>query len=239
MRQQDDDDFENADINRALSKMRDISRKFGLDLHPNGVALPLAAAFIKSPPYVDKFLKQGEAFAAVLQKENSFKGDLELVARGEGQSESLFIMQVRATNRAIAIVDGLWVEVVDRLVHVPALAHELEATKQELALAKREYDDLTDLLLRVSNEPANKKALHLAGDDLVAMLDTLIRGRKFTEQEFEILSRMIVEQSIRAKIDALEARFDAYEAAQSQSRLLPPPQPQPMSNVDGERQDDA
>jgi hypothetical protein len=189
----DDDDFENADINRALSKMRDTSRKFGLDLHRNGVALPLAAAFIRSPPYVDKFLKKGEVFAAILQKENSFKGDLELVARSEGQSESLFIMQVRATNRAIAIVDGMWVEIADRLVRFPALARELEVAQRELALAKQEYNDLTDLLLRVSNEPENEQAANLLN---VA------------------LARPMID-----KVTSLAARMDALEAAQRAEQL--------------------
>jgi hypothetical protein len=199
---QDDDDLENADINRALAKMRDISRKFGLDLHPNGVALAIAAAFIKSPPYIDKFLKKGEAFAAVLQKENSFKGELELVARSERQSESLFIMQVRATNRAIAIITGLWVEVADRLVHLPAIVRELQDAQQELQdaqqelldaqqelqVAKKTYDDLTTLLLTVSNEPENEEAARLLN---IALAQPLID-----------------------KLTVLAARMDAFEAAQ-------------------------
>jgi hypothetical protein len=235
----DDDDLENADMNRALAKMRATARKFGLDLHRYGVALPIAAAFIRSPAYIDRFLKKGEAFAAVLQKENSYQGDLELVVRGERESESLFLMQVRATNRAIAIINGQWIEIADRLVHFPALAHELEATKQELALAKREYDNLTNLLLKVSNEPVNKKALHLAGEPLVALLDAFVRGRKFSKSEFEILARVIAELSIKAKLDALEARLAQFEAAQSRERMLELFPPQPQGNVDGERQDNA
>jgi hypothetical protein len=202
---QDDDDFVNADINRALAKMRDISRKFPLDLHPNGVALPIAAAFIRSLPYVDKFLKKGEAFAAVLQKEDSFQGDLELVMRSERQSESLFIMQVRATNRAIAIINGMWVEIADRLVHFSALSHELAQAQHALTLKTREYDDFADLLLKVSNEPENREAARLLGIKLSA----------------PVINR----------INELEARIAAFEAALAAGQLAPAKQEPP----DGER----
>jgi len=205
MREDDDDDFVNADINRVLARLRDISRKFGLDLHPNGVGLPLAAAFIRSPPYIDRFLKKGEVFAAILQKENSFKGDLELVARSEGQSESLFIMQVRATNRAIAIVDGLWVEVVDRLVHLPAIVRELQDAQQELEGSKKAYDDLTTLLLRVSEDPENEEAARVLNIALV--------------------------QPVLDKVTALAARIDAFEAMQRAEQN--PNQPDRTGTNDG------
>jgi hypothetical protein len=137
----------------------------------------------------------GLSFAAILQKENSFKGDLELVARSEGQSESIFIMQVRATNRAIAIVDGMWIEIADRLVHLPALARELQDAQQELQdaqqeleVAKKTYDDLTTLLLTVSNEPENEEAARVLS---VALM-----------------------QPVLDKVTALAARIDAFEAAQ-------------------------
>jgi hypothetical protein len=113
----------------------------------------------------------------VLQKEDSFQGDLELVARSEDEGEAIFIMRVRATNKAIAIINGMWVEIADRLVRFPALAEELEETQQKLAARKREYDDFTGLLLRLSRAPENKA---LAGvftaealRPLVAKLDAL------------------------------------------------------------------
>jgi hypothetical protein len=235
---QDDDDFVNADINRALAKMRDISRKFPLDLHPNGVALPIAAAFIRSLPYVDKFLKKGEAFAAILQKEDSFKGDLELVARSEGQSESLFIMQVRATNRAIALVDGMWVEIADRLVQFPRIAHELDQAQQERGALKQELD--ATIAAKDAALAAKDAALARADEDFDSAMDLVcaVFQNNLTEEQRKRVERALFFAEARALLDKLEALDDRLNAIEATlPHPLPSPPPQPMSDLDGERSD--
>jgi hypothetical protein len=235
---QDDDDFVNGDINRALAKMRDISRKFPLDLHPNGVALPIAAAFIRSLPYVDKFLKRGEAFAAVLQKKNSFKGDLELVARSEQQSESFFLMQVRATNRAIAIVDGMWVEIADRLVRWPALSHELDQARASGDALKQELD--ATIAAKDATIAAQDAALAEAAADFDSAMDLTcaVFQNNLSDEQRKRVERALFFAEARAlinKLEALDDRMNAIEA--TLPHPLPSPSPQPMSDLDGERSD--
>jgi hypothetical protein len=146
-----------------------------------------------------------------------------------------------------------WCDVSPRLEHEnDKYFRERDIMIDAVGFLNKELKGLVDLITRFDVELAHKEAELMEKDaaladkselydSLVAMLDTLTRGRKFTEQQFEILSRIIVEQSIRAKIDALEARLAEFEATQSRERLKPLelPPPQPESKRDGERQDSA
>jgi hypothetical protein len=68
---------------------------------------------------------------------------------------------------------------------------------------------------------------------LLEMLQYLTRRRRFSKQQLEILSRLMIERAIVDRLEAFEARLTEFEAAQSRSKPeLPSPQPQPQGNLD-------
>jgi hypothetical protein len=121
-------------------------------------------------------------------------------------------------------------------------------------LVTKEMRGLVDLITRFDVELAHTEAELMQKDAALAQtiadkdetidgfVDLLlaITNDKLSTPQFERLSRLVVEKSIVARLEAFEARLAEFEATQSAHRMLelPPPQPQSESNVDGvERRD--
>jgi hypothetical protein len=122
--------------------------------------------------------------------------------------------------------------IVDRVAALSERMGALEASASAaLAELHREIASKDAALAAKDVALADKNELY---DGLVVMLDTLLHD-KLTEEQFATLGRIIIEKSIRAKIDAFEARLPSLSDARC-ARSLPLPNFNPKATLDMRRE---
>jgi hypothetical protein len=190
-----------------------------------------------------ELLKHGGALAAVIpvsphQYTLIFRRPRDDEKGTRAESDNAF-RQRASEARALAIVTADWQPVADefwQLRSIEPMFHQavivLAALRSEVADKDEALAAKDEALAKADAALADKSELY---DGLVAMLDTLTKRRKLTEQQFETLSRLVIERAIIARIEAFEARLVQFEARVSPRRKLelPPPALAPHPKPEG------
>jgi hypothetical protein len=192
-----------ADLMRVIAHLRE--RKYALQMNASAPGSKIFYAFCKQDryPHLDAFIVRGEAFAAIAPGEGDNKGTFVPWYRAPDQSEQCFVAEMRQRD-AVAIIDPTWVEIAERLYRVQELTAELYQQKKT-------YNDLTDLLVAASQDPARERevsqALYVARLEKVIDMAEMLAVRM---DRFEALAyakaEAVLEKALESPLASLPKR---------------------------------
>jgi hypothetical protein len=207
------------DVKGILAHIRDPKRKHQIHLHVDGPGGLIFLAFWTTRyPYLDDFIKKGEAFAAIgPQSRPEYDGHLVVWYRLEGQSEERFL-DVMRRHDTLAILDARWLEVVERLFDVPSLTYELQ---EKDAAFDRATIDLADLRKQIAAKDAALAKADAEWDHAMDLVCAVFMNNLTPEQRQRV-ERACYFAEARAVIDKLETLYDRMAAIEA---TLPHPLP--------------